>query len=60
MTEFAERFLPLLNPKLIKMITDENGELLAFIIAMADLSEAIKNSRGRILPLVGQKKFYGQ
>jgi hypothetical protein len=32
------------------MITDENGELLAFIIAMADLSEAIKNSRGRILP----------
>ncbi|MPL56459.1 hypothetical protein SDC9_01945 [bioreactor metagenome] len=50
MTEFAERFLPLLNPKLIKMITDENGELLAFIIAMADLSEAIKNSRGRILP----------
>lgn len=50
MTEFAERFLPLLNPHLIKMITDEKGELLAFIIAMADLSEAIKKSKGRILP----------
>ncbi len=59
MTEFAERFLPLLNPKLIKMITDENGELLAFIIAMADLSEAIKNSRGRILPFWLGKNFMG-
>ena len=58
MTEFAERFLPLLNPKLIKMITDENGELLAFIIAMADLSEAIKNSRGRILPFGWARIFW--
>ena len=36
MTEFAERFATS-QPKLIKMITDEKGELLAFIIAMADL-----------------------
>jgi hypothetical protein len=58
MTEFAERFLPLLNPKLIKMITDENGELLAFVIAMADLSEAIKNSRKNFTFWLG-KNFMG-
>ena len=52
-------FLPLLNPKLIKMITDENGELLAFIIAMADLSEAIKIHEEEFYLLVGQE-FYGQ
>lgn len=49
--EFANRFLPLLNPKLIKLITDENNEVIAFVVAMPDLSQAIKKSKGRILPL---------
>lgn len=58
MTEFAERFLPLLHPKLIKIITDENGEVIAFVIAMADLSDAIRNSRGRILPFGWARIFW--
>lgn len=48
--EFSNRFLPLLNPQLIKMITNSAGEVLAFVVAMADLSEGIKKARGRILP----------
>ena len=50
MNEFANRFLPLLNPTLVKIITDENKDVVAFIIAMPDLSEGIRKARGRILP----------
>lgn len=49
--EFANRFLPLLNPRLIKIITGPNNEVLACVIAMADLSEGIKKAGGKILPL---------
>lgn len=50
MNEFANRFLPLLNPRLIKVITDLGGKVVAAIIAMADLSEGIKKGRGRLFP----------
>nr|WP_260390288.1 hypothetical protein [Ornithobacterium rhinotracheale] len=48
--EFATRFLPLLNPKLIKIVTDSSGKVVAFVVAMPDLSKGIKKARGRILP----------
>lgn len=50
MDEFANRFLPMLNPRLIKMISNEQGEIVAFVIALPDLSAGIKKARGRILP----------
>ncbi|WP_172915394.1 hypothetical protein [Capnocytophaga canimorsus] len=49
--EFANRFLPLLNPKLIKIICDLSGKVIAFVIAMPDLSEGIRKAKGRLLPL---------
>ena len=49
--EFARRFLPLLNPRLIKLITDENDDVVAFIIGMPDLSNGIRKAKGRLLPL---------
>ncbi len=49
--DFANRFIPLLNPKLIKLITDESGEVVAFVIGMPDLSQAIRKGRGRLFPL---------
>ncbi|MFN8254269.1 MAG: hypothetical protein U0W24_01185 [Bacteroidales bacterium] len=48
--EFSNRFLPLLDPSLIKIILKPDGELLAFIVAMADLSHGIRKARGRLLP----------
>jgi hypothetical protein len=48
--EFARRFLPLLNPRLIKLITDENDDVVAFIIGMPDLSNGIRKAKGRLLP----------
>lgn len=49
--EFANRYLPLLNPRLIKVITGSDGEVVAFVIAMADLSEGIRKSKGYLFPV---------
>ncbi|CEN41410.1 conserved hypothetical protein [Capnocytophaga canimorsus] len=49
--EFANRFLPLLNPKLIKIICDLSGKVIAFVIAMPDLSGGIRKAEGRLFPL---------
>ncbi|MEC5394371.1 hypothetical protein [Bergeyella sp. RCAD1439] len=53
MDDFARRFIPLLNPKLVKIITHGDGErnVVAFVIAMPDLSDAVKKGRGRLWPL---------
>lgn len=48
--DFGKRFLPLLNPKLVKLIVDKDDEVVGFVIAMPDLSRAIRKSRGRIFP----------
>lgn len=48
--EFANRFLPLLNPKLIKVIIDEDNKVVAFIVAMPNLNPAIRKAKGRLLP----------
>lgn len=50
MDEFANRFLPLLNPQLIKMIANKDGKIIAFVIAMPDLSQGIKKAKGRLFP----------
>lgn len=49
--EFADRFLPLLNPKLIKILTDDAGQVVAFVIAMPNINPGIKKARGRLFPL---------
>lgn len=46
--EFAHRFLPLLNPKLVKLVTNEKNQVIAFVIAMPDLSKAIRKAKGRL------------
>ncbi len=50
MDEFANRYLYLLDPRLIKVIVNTDNEPLAFVIAMPDISEGIRNAKGRLLP----------
>lgn len=50
MEEFANRFLPILDPKLIKIITKEE-KVVAFIVAMPDISEGLRKAKGRLFPL---------
>jgi hypothetical protein len=48
--EFANRFLPILNPRFIKVIYDEQDEIVAFIVAMPDMSKGLRASRGKLIP----------
>lgn len=50
MNETANRYLPVLDPEFIKVITNINDEIIAFVIAMPELSEGIRKARGRIFP----------
>jgi len=48
--DFANRFLPLLNPQLIKIVLDQDGKIAAFVVAIANLGGALKKSDGRLFP----------
>lgn len=48
--DFANRYLPFLNPSLIKIITNQENQIVAFIVAMSDFSRGIKKAGGRLFP----------
>jgi len=51
MDDFANRYLLIMDPRLIKAILNEKREPVAFVIAMPDISVGIKKSKGYILPI---------
>ncbi|PKP52459.1 MAG: hypothetical protein CVT92_08835 [Bacteroidetes bacterium HGW-Bacteroidetes-1] len=51
MYAYARRYLPVLDPRFVKIITDEKQQVIAFLISMPELSEGIRKAKGRILPL---------
>lgn len=48
-SDFAARYLPILDPKFIKVV-EKDGRLIGFAIGMPDISAGIKACRGRLLP----------
>mgnify|MGYP001404472977 CR=1 FL=1 len=50
MHEFATRYLPVLDPRFIKVVLNENNEVVAFILGMPDISDGIRKCKGHILP----------
>ena len=48
-TDFAARYLPILDPKFIKVIEAE-GKLVGFAIGMPDISKGIRDANGKLLP----------
>ncbi len=49
MDEFARRYLPILDPRFIKLI-EKDGQLLAFIIALPHMTAGIQKSKGHLFP----------
>ncbi len=49
MDDLAKRFLPIIDPRFVKVIA-KDGEVLAFVIAMPDMTEGIRKARGRLFP----------
>jgi len=47
---FANRYLAIINPRFVKVVHNEQGELIAFAIAMPELSEGIRKARGKLFP----------
>jgi ribosomal protein S18 acetylase RimI-like enzyme len=47
--DLAARYLPILDPKFIKVVENDDG-LIGFAIGMPDVSEGIRKARGKILP----------
>jgi hypothetical protein len=47
--DFAARYLPILDPKFIKLIEAE-GKLVGFAIGMPDFSKGIRDAKGKLLP----------
>jgi len=62
MDEFADRYMMILDPRFIKVIKNFDDKIIAFILAMPDISEGIKKSKGFVFPfgfipiLLSQKK----
>lgn len=48
-SEFAARYLPILDPKFIKAV-EKDGQMIGFAIGLPDMSAGIKACRGRLLP----------
>ncbi|MBL0342775.1 MAG: hypothetical protein IPP71_18925 [Bacteroidetes bacterium] len=46
----ANQYLSVLNPKLVKIVADQNNQPVAFVIAMANISQGIKKAKGKLLP----------
>jgi hypothetical protein len=49
MKDFAKRYLSILDPKFIKIISKDN-KVIAYIIGMPSISEGIRKARGRLFP----------
>lgn len=47
---YLGKYVPVLNPKFVKVMEDEDGTLLGFIIALPSLSEALQKAGGHVLP----------
>ncbi len=48
--EFSERFLPLLKPQYIKIVVDTSDNVVAFVVAMPDISNGFKKAKGKLFP----------
>jgi hypothetical protein len=50
MDDFANRYLYLINPRFIKIFINKKDQVVSFLVAMSDISDGIKKSKGYLLP----------
>lgn len=50
MHEYANRYLFVINPRFVKVVSNNEKEVIAFLISMPELSEGIRRARGRLFP----------
>jgi GNAT superfamily N-acetyltransferase len=47
---FKEKYLPFINPEMIKFVTDKEDNLIAFAITMPSFSRALQKAKGKLFP----------
>jgi hypothetical protein len=50
MDELAARYMPVIDPRFVKCVSNEKDELVAFVLGMPDMSSGIIRSRGYLFP----------
>jgi len=50
MDALASQYLPVLDPRFLKMVANRAGELVAFIIGMPNMNAGLRACRGNVLP----------
>lgn len=48
--KYANKFLPLVNPNLLSLVVDEQGDLVAFGVCAPSMAASLQKSRGRLFP----------
>lgn len=51
MKDMATRYLPVLDPRFVKIAVDSNNTMVAFIIGMPNMTKGFQRAKGRLLPL---------
>ncbi len=49
-TFYSDKYFKFLNPRFVKLIENEQGELVAFIVSVPSLSKALQKANGSLLP----------
>lgn len=50
MKKFANQYLPVLDPGFVKVVTDNENKVVAFVVGIPDMSAGIQKAKGRIFP----------
>ena len=50
MDDFANRFILFLDPHFVKVVENQKGEVIAYIVAMPDISVGLQKCKGHLLP----------
>ncbi len=48
---FANRYIAVIDPRFVKIVYNNRNELVAFVIAMPEISDGLRAAKGRLLPL---------
>ena len=50
MQRLAAQYMPVLDPAFLKLVENEEGEMVGFVVAIPDMSRGIQKARGRLFP----------
>jgi GNAT superfamily N-acetyltransferase len=53
----ARRYLPVVNPRFVKIVVNNSGQVVGFLLAIPDIAEGIRLAKGRLFPF-GLFKIY--